>query len=102
MKLKTKDLNSKACEAYANHQIELGSALFKGALFSLFILPITLIVKFGARPVSPNDSSLPFEWGLNIETSSFIILAALWCLAVYIGDKFREQGITILHKLEER
>ncbi len=97
--MKIGELNPKAQEAFAKCQIDLGLALFKGAMLTVFVLPITLILK--SKIDGAQDSISPATLFSVFDLSTYLTLVTLWIVVILLGNMFRKQGVRIIHDIEE-
>jgi len=97
--VKFDDLNNKGKEAFANSLIEVGVSLFKGVMITIFVLPITLIIKSG---IDGKSSSITPQQILSIlDGTTYLTLLSFLVGAILIGLYFRHEGLRLLNKIEE-
>jgi len=97
---KQSDLNPKAREAFAKSSIDIGVGIFKALMLVIFILPVTLIAKavFDGSSEVISVSEI-FD---SISSGVWFLFWFLVIVAILASAYYRDNGIKILHEMEEQ
>ena len=99
--MKLKDMNSKAREAFAKSQIDIGVAIFKSIMLLVTTVPIALFIQGGFASEKSTDPISVVKVIQSFSTESQILIGLLFCFALFAGHNLRSTGIKILNEIED-